>query len=79
MDSASPPYRELGVDAAGASIVVVDGKAISAEDWTQWDDKFKRPHAIYISPYDAQSVWVVDDHTHAITSSPATAKQLVRN
>jgi DNA-binding beta-propeller fold protein YncE len=28
---------------------------------------FKRPHAIYISPYDAQKhVWVVDDHTHAI-------------
>jgi hypothetical protein len=64
----SPPYREMGVDARRHhAIVVVDGQGKITEDWTQWDTMFKRPHAIYISPYDAQKhVWVVDDHTHAI-------------
>jgi len=64
----SPPYREMGVDARRHhSIVVVDAQGNITEDWTQWDHMFKRPHAIYISPYDAQKhVWVVDDHTHAI-------------
>jgi hypothetical protein len=77
---ASPPYRELGVDARRHhSIVVVDGQGNITEDWTQWDDKFKRPHAIYISPYDAQKhVWVVDDHTHAIYKFTNDGKQLVQ-
>ena len=65
---AAPPYRELGVDARWEhSIVVVDAKGAITEQWTQWDKMFKRPHAVYVSPYDAQKhVWVVDDHTHAI-------------
>jgi hypothetical protein len=77
---ASPPYRELGVDARRHhSIVVVDGQGNITEDWTQWDDKFKRPHAVYISPYDAQKhVWVVDDHTHAIYKFTNDGKQLVQ-
>jgi hypothetical protein len=75
-----PPYRELGVDARRHhSIIVVDGQGNITEDWTQWDDKFKRPHAIYISPYDAQKhVWVVDDHTHAIYKFTNDGKQLVQ-
>jgi hypothetical protein len=44
---ASPPYRELGVDARRHhSIVVVDGQGNLTEDWTQWDNMFKRPHAV---------------------------------
>ena len=40
---------------------------------------FKRPHAVYISPYDAQKhVWVVDDHTHAIYKFTNDGKQLVQ-
>jgi hypothetical protein len=76
----SPPYRELGVDARRHhSIIVVDAQGNITEDWTQWDDKFKRPHAIYISPYDAQKhVWVVDDHTHAIYKFTNDGKQLVQ-
>jgi len=64
----APPYRELGVDARWHhSIIVVDAEGNITEDWTQWDNMFKRPHAVYISPYDAQKrVWIVDDHTHAI-------------
>jgi len=62
------PFRELGVDARWHhSITVVDAQGNITEDWTQWDNMFKRPHAVYISPYDAQKrVWIVDDHTHAI-------------
>jgi hypothetical protein len=77
---ASAPYRELGVDSRWEhSIVVVnaDGKII--EEWTQWDTLFKRPHAVYISPYDAEKhVWVVDDHTHAIYKFTNDGKQLVQ-
>jgi DNA-binding beta-propeller fold protein YncE len=62
------PYRELGVDARWHHMITVvnrEGEVI--EDWTQWDYMFKRPHAIYISPYDPEKrVWVVDDHSHAI-------------
>ena len=77
---ASPPYRELGVDSRWEHcIVVVDAQGKIIEEWTQWDKLFKRPHAIYISPYDAQKhVWVVDDHSHAIYKFTNDGKQLVQ-
>jgi len=76
----APPYREMGVDARWHhSIIVVDAQGNFIEDWTQWDNLFKRPHAIYISPYDAQKrVWVVDDHTHAIYIFTNDGKQLLQ-
>src|SRR5205085_1420474 len=50
---ASAPFRELDVDARRHhAIIVVDGQGNITEDWTQWDHMFKRPHAVYISPYD---------------------------
>src|SRR3979490_646031 len=61
------------------SIMVVDAQGNFIEDWTQWDNMFKRPHAVYISPYDAQKhVWIVDDHTHAIYKFTNDGKQLVQ-
>jgi len=77
---AAPPYRELGVDARWEhSIVVVDAKGTITEQWTQWDKMFKRPHAVYVSPYDAEKhVWVVDDHTHAIYKFTNDGKTLVQ-
>ena len=77
---ASPPYRELGVDARWEhSLVVVNAEGRIIEEWTQWDKLFKRPHAVYISPYDAEKhVWVVDDHTHAIYKFTNDGKQLVQ-
>jgi len=74
------PFRELGVDARWHhSIIVVDAQGNITEDWTQWDNMFKRPHAVYISPYDAQKhVWIVDDHTHAIYKFTNDGKQLVQ-
>jgi hypothetical protein len=74
------PFRELGVDARWHhSIIVVDAQGNITEDWTQWDNMFKRPHAVYISPYDAQKrVWIVDDHTHAIYVFSNDGKQLLQ-
>jgi DNA-binding beta-propeller fold protein YncE len=76
----APPYREMGVDSRWHhSVMVVDAQGNFIEDWTQWDNLFKRPHAVYISPYDAQKyVWIVDDHTHAIYKFTHDGKQLVQ-
>jgi hypothetical protein len=76
----SPPYREMGVDARWHhAIMVVDAAGNFIEDWTKWDNMFKRPHAVYISPYDAQKrVWIVDDHTHAIYIFSHDGKELLQ-
>ena len=76
----SPPYRELGVDARWEHcLVVVDAQGNITEQWTQWDKIFKRPHSVYVSPYDPEKhVWVVDDHMHAIYKFTNDGKQLVQ-
>jgi NHL repeat len=76
----SPPYRELGVDSRWEHcLIVVDAQGNIIEQWTQWDKMFKRPHSVYVSPYDPQRhVWVVDDHTHAIYKFTNDGKQLVQ-
>ena len=58
---------------------MVDAEGNIIEQWTQWDTLFKRPHAVYVSPYDMEKhVWVVDDHTHAIYKFTNDGKQLVQ-
>jgi sugar lactone lactonase YvrE len=76
----APPYRELGVDARWEHcLIVVDAQGNLVEEWTQWDKIFKRPHAVYVNPYDPQKhVWVVDDHMHAIYKFTNDGKQLVQ-
>ena len=76
----APPYRELGVDARWEhSVVVVNAQGDIIEGWTQWDSMFKRPHAVYVSPYDPEKhVWIVDDHTHAIYKFTNDGSQLVQ-
>ena len=63
-----PPYRELGVDAKWENcLVVFDGSGNIIETWKQWDKLFRRPHSVYISPYDPEkNVWVVDDNMQVI-------------
>src|SRR2546426_5591181 len=47
--------RQAGVDFNWHHcIVVVDANGNIIEDWTQWDKMLRRPHAVYISPYDAE-------------------------
>ena len=72
--AASPEDLEyhgtLGVDARWEHNVVVldgDGSIIEEDVWTQWDARFRTPHAVHINPYDPEKhVWVVDEHGHAI-------------
>ena len=78
--NATTPARKLGVDARWEHCIVVvnrEGKII--EEWKQWDSLFKRPHSIYISPYDPEKhVWVVDDHTHTIYKFTNDGKSIVQ-
>ena len=76
----APPFREVGVDARWEHcLTVVDAQGNIIEQWTQWDGMLKRPHAIYVSPYDPEKhVWLVDDHMHAIYKFTNDGKQLVQ-
>jgi len=69
-----------GVDWRWEHIVTVfDAQGNLIEDWTQWDKMFRRPHAIYISPYDPQkNVWIVDDYRHAIFKFSNDGKKLLQ-
>ena len=75
-----PPYRKLGVDAQWENcLVVYDGSGNILETWKQWDKLFRRPHSVYISPYDMQKrVWVVDDNMQAIYIFSHDGKQLLQ-
>ncbi|MGH9145382.1 MAG: peptidyl-alpha-hydroxyglycine alpha-amidating lyase family protein [Vicinamibacterales bacterium] len=69
-----------GVDYRWEHIVTVfDAQGNLIEDWTQWDKMFRRPHAIYISPYDPQkNIWIVDDYRHAIFKFSNDGKKLLQ-
>src|SRR5688500_2669259 len=71
---------KLGVDARWEHcLFVVDGAGNIIEEWTQWDDIFRRPHSVFVNPYDAQKhVWVVDDRQHAVYKFTNDGKQLVQ-
>src|SRR5918996_151840 len=61
------------------NILVVNAAGDIVEDWTQWDKMLRRPHAVYISPYDAEKhVWIVDDYRHAIFRFTNDGKKLVQ-
>jgi len=60
-------------------IVVIDAAGNIIEDWTQWDKMLRRPHAVYISPYDPEKrVWVVDDYRHSIFIFSNDGKRLLQ-
>ncbi|HKF67073.1 MAG TPA: hypothetical protein VKB36_11100 [Vicinamibacterales bacterium] len=60
-------------------IVVVNANGEIVEDWTQWDKMLRRPHAVYISPYDPEKrVWIVDDYRHAIFIFSHDGKKLLQ-
>ncbi|HVA94827.1 MAG TPA: 6-bladed beta-propeller [Candidatus Dormibacteraeota bacterium] len=69
-----------GVDARWKdNLVVVNAEGDITEQWTQWDNFFKRPHAVYINPYDPQkSVWVVDDFKEALFRFSNDGKKLLQ-
>ncbi|MSO82424.1 MAG: hypothetical protein EXQ53_03890 [Acidobacteria bacterium] len=60
-------------------IVVVDASGNIIETWKQWDKMLRRPHSVFISPYDAQKhVWIVDDYRHAIFKFTNDGKTLLQ-
>jgi len=69
-----------GVDVRWEHAILVfnrDGELI--ESWTQWDYLLRRPHAIYINPYDPEKhVWIVDDYRHAIFKFTNDGSELVQ-
>jgi sugar lactone lactonase YvrE len=75
-----PPFRQLGVDAKWENcLVVVNEKGEIVETWKQWDRLFRRPHSVYISPYDPQkNVWVVDDNMQVIYRFSHDGKTLLQ-
>jgi len=79
-DPAQAWQGRMGIDARWEhTVVVVNAAGDFIEDWTQWDKMLKRPHAVYISPYDAQkNVWIVDDHNHALFKFSHDGKQLLQ-
>ena len=60
-------------------IVGVKTKREIKETWLEWDSMLRRPHAIYINPYDKDKyVWLVDDYRHAIFKFTHDMKKLVQ-
>jgi hypothetical protein len=60
-------------------ILVVDANGNITEDWTQWDKMLRRPHAVYVSPYDPEKrVWIVDDYRHSIFIFSNDGKRLLQ-
>jgi sugar lactone lactonase YvrE len=70
----------LGVDARWEHCILVfdrDGRIV--ESWAQWDSLLRRPHAVYVSPYDPDKhVWIVDDFRHAIFKFSNDGSRLVQ-
>jgi hypothetical protein len=79
-DPANAWQGRPGIDARWEHcIVVVDRDGNIIEEWTQWDSMLRRPHAVYINPYDPEKhVWVVDDHNHAIFKFSNDGETLVQ-
>jgi DNA-binding beta-propeller fold protein YncE len=79
-DPAQAWQGRMGIDARWEHLLVVFNRnGDIVEQWTQWDKLFKRPHSVYINPYDPEKhVWVVDDHSHAIFKFTHDGKTLVQ-
>lgn len=70
----------MGIDARWEHLMVAFNAAGDiVEQFPQWDSLMRRPHAIYINPYDAEKhLWVVDDHNHAIFKMTNDGKTIVQ-
>ena len=80
-DDPAVQYRgRPGIDSRWEHLVVAYNAAGDiVEEWTQWDDMLRRPHSIYISPWDEEKhVWIVDDHNHVLYKFTNDGEQLVQ-
>ena len=78
-DPAQAWRGRMGIDARWEhTIVVFNAAGNIAESWTQWDKMMRRPHSVYVNPWDAEKhVWIVDDHEHAVFKMTHDGKQIV--
>jgi hypothetical protein len=69
-----------GVDSRWEHLIIAFNSAGDiVEEWTQWDTMLRRPHAIYISPWDPEkNVWVVEDHNHVLYKFSHDGKKLLQ-
>ena len=80
-DDPAVQYRgRPGIDSRWEHLVIAYNSAGDiVEEWTQWDDMLRRPHSIYISPWDEEKhVWIVDDHNHVLYKFTNDGSQLVQ-
>jgi DNA-binding beta-propeller fold protein YncE len=79
-DPAQAWKGRIGIDARWEHLMVAFNSAGDiVEQFPQWDSLLRRPHAIYINPYDAEKhLWVVDDHSHAIFKMTHDGKTIVQ-
>ncbi len=79
-DPAQAWKGRMGIDARWEHLMVAFNSAGDiVEQFPQWDSLLRRPHAIYINPYDAEKhLWVVDDHSHAIFKMTHDGKTIVQ-
>jgi len=60
------------------NFLVLDREGNIAENWSQWDTMLRRPHAVYINPYDPEKhVWLVEDARCQVYEFTNDGKQLV--
>ncbi len=60
-------------------VTVFNAQGDLVEDWTQWDKMFRRPHAVYMSPYDPQKhIYIVDDYRHSVFKFSNDGKKLLQ-
>jgi DNA-binding beta-propeller fold protein YncE len=80
-DDPAVQYRgRPGIDSRWEHLIIVFNSAGDiVEEWTQWDKMLRRPHAIYINPWDPEkNVWVVEDHNHVLYKFSHDGKQLLQ-
>ena len=71
---------QAGADFLWANcIVIFNRNGDIVETWSQWDKMLRRPHSVYISPYDPEKhIYLVDDYRHAIFKFTNDGKKLVQ-
>ena len=80
-DDPAVQYRgRPGIDSRWEHLIIAFNSAGDiVEEWTQWDTMLRRPHAIYISPWDPEkNVWVVEDHNHVLYKFSHDGKKLLQ-
>ena len=77
---ASPPSKgKSGVDYRWEhNLIVLDSQGNITENWSQWDSVLRKPHAVYVNPYDPEKhVWVVEDGRSQIFQFTHDGKKMV--